>query len=126
MILLAFFFGGPFISSKYTLFEKLPFLMFVVSMLSIETDFVTWLILYNMLAIIILKILQLDEETKTQLGTLQVNEYLSGNQKVKKMKDLEKKLKSHDYYFTYSDDTHVITQPRAWHAYTVQYYEQPM
>ena len=48
--------------------------------------------------------LQLDEETKTSLGTIQVNEDLSGNQKEKKMKELEKKLKSHDYFFTYSDD----------------------
>jgi hypothetical protein len=48
--------------------------------------------------------LQLDEETKTSLGTIQVNEDLSGNQKEKKMGELEKKLKSHDYYFHYSDD----------------------
>jgi uncharacterized membrane protein YukC len=38
--------------------------------------------------------LQLDEGTKTRLGTLRVNEDLSGNQKEKKLKDLEKKLKS--------------------------------
>ena len=48
--------------------------------------------------------LQLDEGTKTRLGTLQVNEDLSGNQKEKKMKSLEQKLKSHDFFFTYSDE----------------------
>ena len=48
--------------------------------------------------------LQLDEGTKTRLGTLQVNEDLSGNQKEKKLKDLEKKLKSWDYTYVYSDE----------------------
>ena len=48
--------------------------------------------------------LKLDEGTKTRLGTLQVNEDLSGNQKDMKLKDLEKKLKSHDFFFTYSDE----------------------
>ena len=48
--------------------------------------------------------LKLDEGTKTRLGTLQVNEDLSGNQKDVKLKDLGKKLKSHDFYFTYSDE----------------------
>ena len=48
--------------------------------------------------------LQLDEETKTQLGTIQINEDLSGNQKEKKLKDLEKKLKSWDYTYVYSDE----------------------
>ena len=38
--------------------------------------------------------LQLDEETKTQLGTIQINEDLSNNQKEKKMKTLEQKLVS--------------------------------
>ena len=37
--------------------------------------------------------LQLDEETKTRLGTLELNEDLSGNQKEKKMKELEWKKK---------------------------------
>ena len=48
--------------------------------------------------------LKLDEGTKTRLGTLQVNEDLSGNQKEKKLKDLEKKLKSWDYTYVYSDE----------------------
>jgi hypothetical protein len=48
--------------------------------------------------------LQLDEGTKTRLGTLQVNGDLSGNQKEKKLKDLEKKLKSWDYTYVYSDE----------------------
>ena len=48
--------------------------------------------------------LHLDEGTKTRLGTLQVNEDLSGNQKEKKLKDLEKKLKSWDYTYVYSDE----------------------
>ena len=48
--------------------------------------------------------LKLDEETKTRLGTLQVNEDLSGNQKDMKLKDLEKKLKSWDYTYVYSDE----------------------
>ena len=48
--------------------------------------------------------LQLDEGTKTRLGTLQVNEDLSGNQKDVKLKDLEKKLKSWDYTYVYSDE----------------------
>jgi hypothetical protein len=56
--------------------------------------------------------LQLDEETKTRLGTLELNEDLSGNQKEKKLKDLEKKLKSHDYYYSYSDDSRSYKQGR--------------
>ena len=48
--------------------------------------------------------LQLDDGTKTRLGTLQVNEDLSGNQKEKKLKDLEKKLKEWDYTYVYSDE----------------------
>jgi hypothetical protein len=48
--------------------------------------------------------LKLDEETKTRLGTLQVNEDLSGNQKEKKLKDLQMKLKSWDYTYVYSDE----------------------
>ena len=48
--------------------------------------------------------LELDQDTQTRLGSFQVNEDLSGNQKEKKMKELEKKLKSHDYFFHYSDD----------------------
>ena len=48
--------------------------------------------------------LKLDEETKTHLGTIGINEELSNNLKRKKMKELEQKLKSHDYYFVYSDD----------------------
>ena len=48
--------------------------------------------------------LQLDEETKTSLGTIQVNEDLSGNQKEKKMKTLEQKLKTFDWWYSMSDD----------------------
>jgi hypothetical protein len=48
--------------------------------------------------------LQLDEETKTQLGTIQVNEDLSNNQKEKKMKTLEQKLKTFDWWYSMSDD----------------------
>jgi len=48
--------------------------------------------------------LKLDEGTKTRLGTLQVNEDLSGNQKEKKLKDLQMKLKSWDYTYVYSDE----------------------
>ena len=49
--------------------------------------------------------LQLDEGTKTRLGTLELNEDLAGKQKDKLMRELDSKLKSHDYYFTYSDDS---------------------
>ena len=48
--------------------------------------------------------LQLDEETKTSLGTIQVNEDLSGNQKEKKMKMSEQKLKTFDWWYSMSDD----------------------
>ena len=48
--------------------------------------------------------MQLDEETRKQLGTIGTSEELSNNLKRKKMKELEQKLKSHDYYFVYSDD----------------------
>jgi hypothetical protein len=48
--------------------------------------------------------LQLDEETKTSLGTIQVNEDLSNNQKEKKMKTLEQKLKTFDWWWTMSSD----------------------
>ena len=48
--------------------------------------------------------LQLDEETKTSLGTIQVNEDLSNNQKEKKMKTLEQKLKTFDWWYSMSDD----------------------
>tara|TARA_Y100001936_G_scaffold180992_1_gene178032 strand:- start:312 stop:629 length:318 start_codon:yes stop_codon:yes gene_type:complete len=48
--------------------------------------------------------LKLDEETRKQLGTIGTSEELSNNLKRKKMKELEQKLKSHDYFFVYSDD----------------------
>ena len=48
--------------------------------------------------------LQLDEETKTSLGTIQVKEDLSNNQKEKKMKTLEQKLKTFDWWYSMSDD----------------------
>ena len=48
--------------------------------------------------------LQLDEETKTSLGTIQVSEDLSNNQKEKKMKTLEQKLKTFDWWWTMSSD----------------------
>ena len=47
--------------------------------------------------------LKLDKETRTRLGTIGIYEDLSGSQKEKKMKELEKKLKTHDYYFSYGD-----------------------
>ena len=48
--------------------------------------------------------MQLDEETRKQLGTIGTSEELSNNLKRKKMKELEQKLKSHDYTYVYSDD----------------------
>ena len=46
--------------------------------------------------------LELDKETQIELGT--INEDLSGQVKKKKMVELETLLKSHDWYFTFSDD----------------------
>ena len=45
----------------------------------------------------------LDEETQNQLATL--NEDLSGNQKKTKMKELEKLLSLHDWWWFMSDDS---------------------
>jgi hypothetical protein len=46
---------------------------------------------------------ELDEETQNQLATL--NEDLSGNQKKTKMKELEKLLSLHDWWWFMSDDS---------------------
>ena len=46
--------------------------------------------------------LELDKETQKRLGTL--TEEMSVSIKKKKMVELENLLKSHDWYFTFSDD----------------------
>ena len=47
--------------------------------------------------------LQLDKKTQLELGT--INEDLSGKVKKKKMDELELLLKSHDWFFIFSDDS---------------------
>ena len=47
--------------------------------------------------------LELDKETQRQLGI--INEDLSGKVKKKKMDELELLLKSHDWFFIFSDDS---------------------
>lgn len=49
------------------------------------------------------KFLQLDEETKTALGTIKYNEELNQQVKVKKMKELEKLLRNFDFWYQYMD-----------------------
>ena len=49
--------------------------------------------------------LELDKETQRQLGNMNVNEELNKSVKNKKMMELETLLKSHDWYFTFSDDS---------------------
>ena len=47
--------------------------------------------------------LQLDEETKIALGSRQINEELNKKIKDKKMVELERLLKNHDWYFSFGD-----------------------
>ena len=47
--------------------------------------------------------LELDKKTQIELGT--INEDLSGKVKKKKMDELESLLKSHDWFFIFSDDS---------------------
>jgi hypothetical protein len=48
--------------------------------------------------------LELDELTQIALGKTEVNEELNQKLKDKKMMELEKALKSHDWFFSYADD----------------------
>ena len=48
--------------------------------------------------------LSLDEEHKIALGSRQMNEELTKKIKDKKMVELEKALKSHDWWYSFSDD----------------------
>lgn len=48
--------------------------------------------------------LQLDEETKIALGSRQINEELTKKIKDKKMVELERLLKSHDWFYSFSSD----------------------
>ena len=47
--------------------------------------------------------LQLDEETKIALGSRQIHEELNQKIKDKKMVELERLLKNHDWYFSFGD-----------------------
>jgi hypothetical protein len=67
--------------------------------------------------------LRLDEETKTRLGTLELNEDISGKQK-NKLKDLEKKLKEWDYTYVYSDERNAYKKGVAQEKEIIKLYKE--